>query len=96
MFDFVSALGRVIRLKAVTFVLDFIMMLLFSLSFFCLLIGYNSGQIRVGFLVLCLTGLCGYFLTFHRILKYMFDKIVKTLHKFFNNLSNSLKNIKKI
>ncbi|MBR3150092.1 MAG: spore cortex biosynthesis protein YabQ [Eubacterium sp.] len=94
-YDFVTALGKLIRLSAVKFLLDFMMMSAFSLSFFSLLIGYNNGQIRVYFLLISLFGFLLYIVTIHKILAQAFDKALSFCKKKQKWLTNCLKKCKK-
>ena len=49
-YDVFTAAGKILHFKAFVFIFDVLMTVIFALSFFSLLIGYNGGQIRVLFL----------------------------------------------
>lgn len=87
-YDVVTLLGKIFRLRVVVFFLDVIMMVLFALSFFSLLIGYNEGQIRILYLAVSVAGLVAYMFSIHKILVQVFEKITKVI-------KNSAKTLKK-
>ncbi|MBR1531883.1 MAG: hypothetical protein IJ643_07485, partial [Eubacterium sp.] len=81
MYDVVTLLGKILRLKMIVFILDVLMMAVFALSFFSLLIGYNGGQIRALFLIVFAAGFLVYICTVHRALVQVFAKVTKLFHK---------------
>ena len=94
-YDFVTSLGKIIRLSAAVFLLDFLMMVFFALSFFSLLIGYNSGQIRVLLLAATAAAMTAYMLTVHRAFAQLFDKSIKFFRRKVKKLAKALKKCKK-
>jgi len=50
-------------------------MLLFSLSFFCVLIGFNGGEVRFIFIISAVGAIFVYYFTLHKLAKDMLLRI---------------------
>jgi len=94
-YDAVTVLGKLLYFRAVAFVLDFLMMCAFALSFFSLLIAYNSGEIRVLYLLFCLSALTLYLLTVHKLVSALFSKLYRGGAHFARFLYKKIKKVKK-
>ena len=83
------------RNKILGFVFDFLLLIIYALSFFSLLIGYNSGQIRVLLLLFTLAGFLLYILSIHKIFVHAFDKLLRLVRRGVKKLAKILKISKK-
>jgi hypothetical protein len=82
------------------FVLDFFMMIIWALLFFTTLIGYNNGEIRGVFFLICCIGYLLYSVTVRNIISKPFcllaTKVNKLVNLFFKKLKISKKTFKKL
>ena len=81
--------------KAVTFIVDFVFMLICALLFVCCLIGFNNGQIRAMFLLISGASLVLYLMTIHRPISRVHNKIASAVRRILKKISKKLKNSKK-
>lgn len=94
-YSFSDFIRKIFAVKFIDFIIDFLMLCVFAVSFFtCQLIFYN-GQMRMQFLISSLVGLIIYLLTINRLLSPFCNKITSSLHRSFKSLTFRLKNSEK-
>ena len=79
MFDFVTAFERAVRIKWLSFAVDLVVAVLFSLSFGCAMIAYSNGKFRWFFLLCSFVAVVLYIIVFHRLLYKMWRGIFTPL-----------------
>lgn len=92
-YDFFRFFRLAFANKAVTFILDFLFFIFFSIVFFILLLGYNNGSVRALYFTPYIFGFLVYVLTVFRITKPFQSKIAVFLRTF---VKKTVKTFKKV
>ena len=95
LYDITAFFETVFYHRVIRFILDFVMMIFFTLLFVCVLIAYNNGAMRMMYLLASVTSFTVYLLTLHRLLFPVLKLLASPFRKFLKFLSKKLKNSKK-
>lgn len=95
--DFVE---HIFSSKILSFMLDFITMILWALASFCAVIVINEGNIRTIYFIMEILGIMLYFATIHRLIGPLFstlsDKLCRRHIRHKERLKNRTKSFKKV
>lgn len=95
LFDFVTALGKSINIKWITFLLDFLLTVFSSVVLGCVMIAYSNGNFKGWFFTLSVLVFVIYLLTLHRILYPLFSAVFLPIRKILKKIAKKLKNNEK-
>lgn len=86
----------IVSSKLLTFLLDFILLVMWGFTFFAMLIAYNNGSIRMNLMVSCSIGFFIYYKTIHALLLPFSNKCAVLANKAKRYIYSKLFSIKKM
>ena len=93
-YDVFYIIEKLVKNNVLTFFADILFMVFCAFSFFCVLIAFNNGEMRIIFLVLTLASFSVYLALFHKVAKFSTGCLIKVKKKAFKS-KNVQKSAKK-
>jgi len=80
-YDIVLTVQRLIAVRLLWHLLDFLSALVWGIGFICCVIGYAGGSFRGAYVVCCIVGIVIYLATFHRLFNPLLHPVTKKCHQ---------------